>query len=324
MLGVFQMDYASAYATKEMLANIVQNSDLSYDQRTNAVIAFATPDVLEVVKKAVGELDKETGVEVAFIPIKGEISSDVWQQLYRTAPRSVIIPARRTSQVIASGPKREIERIKAVLTAANAVGPINEEMIIHSFTSASPSTAVAVLAELFPGRVFRFYSSPGSLRLALEAAGFTGPTLWRPFLEEKVTDTAFIPVLPWPLGPEVLVLEKSIDFPPGELIPPVLLAPAARSLYDLAARIRNSDLPRYTKIEKVFYKSNSDGQKSIWRRRGIYLTLDREMDSDEYVSLFRCFLEGGFLIPPSPEEPVILPLSMSDGEESKLSQLLVN
>jgi len=183
---------------------------------------------------------------------------------------------------------------------------------------------VKALAELFPGRVFRFYSSPGSLRLALEAAGFTGPTLWRPFLEEKITDTVFIPVLPWPLGPEVLVLEKSIDFPPGELIPPVLLAPAARSLYDLAARIRNPDLPRYKKIEKLFCKSNSDGQKSIWRRRGIYLTLDREMDSEKYVSLFRRFLEGGFLIPPSPEEPVILPLSMSDGEESKLSQLLAN
>jgi hypothetical protein len=43
---------------------------------------------------------------------------------------------------------------------------------------------------------------------------------------------------------------------------------------------------------------------------------------EEYENLFRRFLAGGFLIPPSPAEPLILPASMSDGEESRLADLL--
>jgi hypothetical protein len=182
------------------------------------------------------------------------------------------------------------------------------------------------LGELFPGRTFRLYMDSGSLQDALKQAGFTGPVpIWRPFLEQEMTslqtDTIFIPVLPWPLGPEVLVLEESMDnlFPPGGIIPPVLLAPATRSLYDLAAKIRNPNRQRFHKIEKVLGE-----EKSLWRRQGIYLTVKTEMDKEKYTELFRCFLEGGFLIPPSPLEPAILPAVMSGGEETKLAQLLIN
>ena len=179
------------------------------------------------------------------------------------------------------------------------------------------------LAGFFPDRAFRLFLNEGSLYRALEKAGVSGPVpLWRPFLE-KVTVTFFTPVLPWPLGPEVLVLEKSLEnsFPPGELIPPVLLTPAARSLYDLAAALKTKALPRYPKIYKALGLSMGD-DSCRWRRQGIYLTT--ETSGAEYAALFRNFLEGGFLIPPSPEEPAILPLSMSDGEEAKLAQLLAN
>ena len=215
---------------------------------------------------------------------------------------------------------------------------------------------IRALGELFPGRRFRLYPDETSLRRALEGAGFAGPdtsisdpafplkekakiSLWRPFLEPQ-QDTApegitpiLIPVLPWPLGPAVLVLEKEMEdtFPAGELIPPVLLAPAARAFYDLAAalkakkpnsgqaenrRLKNNS-PRYTKIEKVL-------KNSPWRRQGIYLSLEAGTGREEYAVLFRRFLEGGFLIPPSPAEPAILPMSMSAGEESKLAELLTS
>jgi len=186
------------------------------------------------------------------------------------------------------------------------------------------------LGELFPRRAFRLYQDFGSLCRALEEAGISCKTgeseisLWRPFLEDEESDknTPFlIPVLPWPLGPSVLVLDKGMDagFPPGELIAPVLLAPAARSLYDLAAALKgkkaNRGSRRFFKIEKAI-------TKSAWRRRGIYLTAEPGMDREKYEALFRLFLEGGFLIPPSPAEPLILPVSMSPGEESKLARLL--
>jgi hypothetical protein len=195
------------------------------------------------------------------------------------------------------------------------------------------------LGEFFPNHSFRLYMSESSLYRALEEAGFTGPfrdpafpenddkkervSLWRPFLKTMTglgsEETVLIPVLPWPLGPEVLVFEKSLEnnFPQGELIPPVLLAPAARALYDLAAVMKARTFPRFQKIEKAVASSR-------WQRRGIYLTVKPEMDREEYAALFRNFLEGGFLIPPSQTEPLILPASMSDGEESKLAKILAD
>jgi len=188
------------------------------------------------------------------------------------------------------------------------------------------------LGELFPDRSFRLYADSGSLQRTLLEKGVSSPVpLWRPFFMEQgiqisnsnpspqflLPSPFFIPVLPWPLGPEVLVLEKGMEasFPPGDIIPPVLLAPATRALYDLVAKIRNPDRQRYHKIEKVL-----GGGKSLWCRQGIYLTT--ETTGEEYASLFKGFLEGGFLLPPSPSEPAILPAAMSEGEEAKLAGLL--
>ena len=112
-------------------------------------------------------------------------------------------------------------------------------------------------------------------------------------------------------------MTKDMDasFPTGEIIPPVLLAPAARALHDLLAAFKNGDRARrvYPRVEKAL-------KGGPWRRRSIYLTI--EADRENYAALFRRFLEGGFLIPPSPAEPLILPAAMSDGEEAKLAGLL--
>ena len=202
------------------------------------------------------------------------------------------------------------------------------------------------LGELFPGKVFRLYADTGSLRRALEDATEKKVSLWRPFMEaytdsmssddissdDMLSDRilsddtinssqkeapVLVPVLPWPLGPEALVLEKDMDasFPAGEIIPPVLLAAATRALYDLLAALKDGDRVRrvYPKVEKAV-------KGGPWRRRSIYLTTGE--NGENYAALFRRFLEGGFLIPPSPAEPLILPAVMSDGEEAKLAGLL--
>ena len=203
---------------------------------------------------------------------------------------------------------------------------------------------IKALSGFFPGRAFRLYMNESAMRQALVEAGliaaisapFNDPafpcqdneqakvSLWRPFLDETVIDTAFVPVLPCPQGPTALVLAKNIEdsFPAGELIPPVLLAPAARALYNLAAALKtfNPNQAGYPKIKKAIEELHS-GEKSLWRRRGIYLTTGG-IDMTQYESLFRRFLDGGFLIPPSPLEPAILPAAMSAGEESKLAELL--
>jgi hypothetical protein len=203
------------------------------------------------------------------------------------------------------------------------------------------------LAVFFPDRSFRFYNDSSSMYCALEkalsgeGASFQISTildpafpdsydskavaaLWRPFVEPVLETLIIIPILPWPLGPAVLALDKSLEasFPQWELIPPVLLAPAARAFYNLAAKIRNPDRQRFYRIEKAIVGvGQGDGFKSsIWQLRGIYLTT--RVDREKYAELFRKFLEAGFLLPPSASEPAILPSSMSKGEEMRLAELL--
>jgi len=203
------------------------------------------------------------------------------------------------------------------------------------------------LAAFFPDRSFRFYNDSSSMYHAVEKAlsGKGAPfkaevipdpafpasndekasaALWRPFVEPAPKAPILIPVLPWPLGPAMLALDKSLEayFPQGELIPPVLLAPAARALYDLAAKLRNPDRRRFYRIEKALAGAKQDnGSKSgVWQLRGIYLTT--RVDREEYAQLFKSFLEAGFLLPPYAGEPAILPSSMSKGEETHLAELL--
>jgi hypothetical protein len=129
-----------------------------------------------------------------------------------------------------------------------------------------------------------------------------------------------IPVLPWPLAPQVLAIHPDLEnlFLPGDLVSPVLLAASARSVFELIAAAPDRGSRRYPGINKAL-----SAQGCPWRRRGIYLTRDSGVVSDDnWVGLWRRFLEAGFLLPPSPWEPLILPGLISPGEEAKLAALL--
>jgi hypothetical protein len=206
------------------------------------------------------------------------------------------------------------------------------------------------LSRLFPDRVFRFYADTPSLRRALVCSGFplsgeepffdpalsppSGRTLslWRPFLadpKEAVEDSLgkdssglaplLVPVLPWPAAPQVLALdpalEKSYSFPPSDPVSPVFLAAALRAIYDLIAAGPERGRIRFRIVKKALAQSK-------WRRRGIYLSLAGSADNGAYTGLFRRFLEGGFLLPPVRDQPLILPGCLSPGEEAKLARLL--
>ncbi|MDR1287485.1 MAG: hypothetical protein LBK08_07745 [Treponema sp.] len=202
------------------------------------------------------------------------------------------------------------------------------------------------LSLLFPGRIFRVYGPGSSLGGILKAAGFesarlsdpaageTPPeeaavSLWRPFIDPAAPLAvpghipALIPVLPvispqygtaaggpsWPCGIGVFALDPALEgaFPPPDIISPALLAAAARGVYDLAAMAGKRAGPTL---------------HGAWRRRGIYLTAAPCGRNGDYAALFRRFLDGGFLLPPDPALPAILPGAMSPGEEAKLAALL--
>ena len=182
------------------------------------------------------------------------------------------------------------------------------------------------LSGLFPGRAFRLYMDENSRRRALAGFAEAGIAIWRPFSGQTPPDTVFVPVLPGPLELSALVLTKDMEdsFPPGELIPPVLLAATARTIHNLAAVQKTFEAqrswPDYPKIKKALDRQKPG--RSIWRRQGIYLTIEPAAEKTHYEELFRRFLQGGFLLPPSQAEPAILPLVMSAGEQAKLAELL--
>jgi hypothetical protein len=186
------------------------------------------------------------------------------------------------------------------------------------------------LLKLFPSRAFRIYQNPPSALEALfqnNSAGF-----WRPFINIKnpfeIADNApsiLVPVLPgiqsWrdnlPHGLCVLASQSQDAFtalPPGDTLPPYLLAAAVRGVYDLIAAPARAKL-HYPRINKAL-------QNSRWKRAGIYLVLKETPDTSAYNTLFRSFLNAGFLLPPYPSHPLILPAELSDGEEAKLAAIL--
>ncbi|MDR3335702.1 MAG: hypothetical protein LBT16_00725 [Treponema sp.] len=214
----------------------------------------------------------------------------------------------------------------------------SERGLFAPFSSHLEGRFFKALSVLFPGRGFRVYQDEASLRRALCKAGFLSPEdgpfpdpafteteagdnyrpmLWRPFLADgQPLSSLLIPILPWPLAPRALVLDKSLEasFPPPEFVSPVILAASARAVYDLASSsCRAAGFPKITRV------LSQDGR---WRRRGIYLSLASPGGEDDYTALFRRFLEKGFLLPPGPEEPLILPGTLSPGEETKLADLL--
>jgi hypothetical protein len=211
------------------------------------------------------------------------------------------------------------------------------------------------LGRLFPDRDFRFYADEASLRRALAVAGHPGDrpfsdpalgppapenplpsgaalpgdppvyglALWRPFLDGSPVSAVppaasggLIPVLPMPLpgAPWVLAADRTriSRFPPSDLLSPVILAAAARSVYDLFA------LPARSLPPEIL-RALSCGR---WFCRGIYCSPAEPLPEPLRTVLFRRFLARGFLLPPFPELPLILPPGLSPGEAANLAELL--
>jgi len=187
------------------------------------------------------------------------------------------------------------------------------------------------LSRVFPNRSFRLYAAPPPGLETLAANG--NAALWRPFADPgsplfvPENPPVLIPVVPgiqtWrgglPLGLCVLAVKDETAIPPGDFLPPVLLAVAARGIYDLISAAPARANPVYPRIAKALKNSSP---QNFWQRSGIYLTPRQEPTQEEWAALFRRFLENGFLLPPLPSQPLILPGILSPGEEAKLALIL--
>ncbi|MDR2052630.1 MAG: hypothetical protein LBP80_04375 [Treponema sp.] len=214
------------------------------------------------------------------------------------------------------------------------------------------------LSALLPGRSFRLFPDEAALRRFLADSGIPAavrdpalspagpsasaavpapvaeplppPVLWRPFLGDKPRQSPaaspeknaapfLIPVLPlpWAGAPRVLAFDAAFAAMAGagEPLSPVILAAASRAVYDLVAAIGRGR-PPFPKITRALSRGGP------WKRRGVYLSLAAVPGDEDYTALFRRFLDAGYLLPPSPGQPLILPGELSPGEEAKLAALL--
>jgi hypothetical protein len=235
-----------------------------------------------------------------------------------------------------------------------------ERGLFAPFPHAAEDRLYKALSLLLPRRRFRLYENEAVLRSVVLRAAGTGcgvPVVWRPYMEpaaEKKQGTLtsaalkpavepvppepaprrsappaepalLVPVLPLPFpgAPAVLALDPALDglFPPSPVLSPIALAAAARIVYTLLSSPERGN-PRFPKVDRALKNS------PVWKRRGIYLFYRPEAAAGEdpaaadYDGLFRCFLDGGFLLPPGPEEPAVLPGELSPGEEAKLAGLI--
>lgn len=173
------------------------------------------------------------------------------------------------------------------------------------------------LSKLLPEYSFRLYAAPPQ--------ELTIYKIWRPFTDQKnpfaVLNSPLLElVLPTPLSLCVIAAqseEQLAALPPNDMLSPLLLTAATRGVYDLIAaspQRANPHLPRTFKA----LKENT----CPWQREGIYLTLKQAPSPEIWTALFDKFLKAGFLLPPTPDLPVILPREMSPGEDVKLAAVL--
>jgi hypothetical protein len=191
---------------------------------------------------------------------------------------------------------------------------------------------IKALEKLFPGMAFRVYADwsafPGRESIPVRRP-FSPPLADAPPFDTGVFGTSasdtsvFRPVLPFPLGPAVIVHSKEAEanFPPSAYVPPVILATATRACYSLLASPERGVMT-FRRIKEVFANGGSAGG---WRLEGIYIWRDGTAGdaAEDWEAVFRRFLDGGFLLPPAPSGPLIIPAELSKGEDAALARLLL-
>jgi hypothetical protein len=187
-----------------------------------------------------------------------------------------------------------------------------------------PNTAARrftkALGRLFPGKAFKVYQDWSLV------PDYKKLPLWRPFYPSipgcvyAEEAAAFRPILPFPCAPAVIVCNEENEYPDGGFLPPFLLAAATRAIYDLLARPERG-LVRFKRIKEAFRQSET---LLNWRIDGIYISPVRADAGKDWTGVFRRFLDSGFLLPPSPLDPLILPGELSPGEESLLANLFID
>lgn len=188
------------------------------------------------------------------------------------------------------------------------------------------------VARLLPSRpcvrLYRFppavLGDPAALAdPALRDVPASGPAaLWRPWCSAGELPSLVVPVLPLGGGCAPFCVAAaseaeadSAGLPPSDLLSAAWLSAAARACDDLVAALASQPDPVLPRRLESSLEASPE-----WTRRGIYLS--RRAGPEVYAETFARFLAAGFLLPPDPALPALLPRDPSAGEAAALAELL--
>ena len=135
---------------------------------------------------------------------------------------------------------------------------------------------------------------------------------WRPFCNLPAVADILIPIIPFSVGdaPAIVCFKKRLpsEFPASDMLSPLLLAGATRTIYDLI---------QYQK--PAWYRDDLLKGAKAWVQKGIYILANFE--AKYYSKVFHTFLAQGYIISPFFPGPSILPAQASLGELRKMIKL---
>jgi len=262
----------------------------------------------------------------------GQRLVDLWQLngaaiLGHTPPRLLLALKDSAARgLFAPFPHPDARRLeKALLRFAPTY---TEVRIYASRAEAEAALAVSALAPITLNEL----TDPALTDAPQEALG----AFWRPWTgsaEEKVSDDGkarlfdlLVPILPlpWPSAPVVFLLSGSVakSFPASAFISPLLLSALSRSLADLLGSKKRRAADTLELLPKTAGALHTASEQGLWARRGIYVNAGLQEKREDYAALFNRFLKAGFLLPPDPAFPIILPGELSLGEDATLAALI--
>jgi hypothetical protein len=211
------------------------------------------------------------------------------------------------------------------------LGTVAKAAIDTGLTRPFPSVLEArlerSLARLYPEwaahRIFRTEERALAAAATLLPRGSL-PRILRPFLEHYEDEgrapaggeTLALPLLPCPalLSPGVLLFRdaEAAAATEGDLVPPLSLAVAHRSLSEFERFVRSYTEELWKKVDRRL--------EPFFERRGPYLY--SRVGEEDYEARFVAALKAGVLLSPRADLPSIVPGDFDDGELARLAKAL--
>jgi hypothetical protein len=117
-----------------------------------------------------------------------------------------------------------------------------------------------------------------------------------------------------PIPDDIICRDFPLRLPYSQYSSPVILALTTRAIYDFLHDPERGAV--------AFRRVNEALANGPWRREGIYVFPKERVTDEEWSRGFERFLKAGFLIPPTTQDPLVLPGELSPGEEKALAGCL--